>query len=109
MHDNKLSAKQGQIALMHKAALCLIVILGVALTYYPHINYQLPLHIDEWYHIYQAQFFAQHGITSLDAYTRAFSYPDIEQGFHIALAGIYLIFHPSMTQWIYLPAILDAL
>ena len=110
MLRNRVNAKQSKTVKLEYVILAAIVALGAVLTYYPHFSYPFPLHVDEWYHIYIAQYIAQHGsLSPTDIYLRTFPFPDLEKGYHIMLAGVYDVFHPSITQWIYLPTIIDVI
>ncbi|MDE1767106.1 MAG: glycosyltransferase family 39 protein [Thaumarchaeota archaeon] len=90
--------------------LVLVLFLSVALTYYPHISYQFPLHVDEWYHIATAQSIAKTGpLTHLSIYTGQLSPVDIEIGYHTLLALVLILFEPSITAWTYIPLILQVI
>jgi len=84
-----------------------ILILGGILSFYPHFDYPFLFHVDEWFHIAQAKQIALG--SPIDWYTGEAFIPGLEQGWHGLLAGIYLLFHPSSTQWIVLPTILHLL
>lgn len=91
-------------------SLLLIMILSIVLTYYPHINYTFLLHVDEWYHIAVAQKIATSvSIPASSVYLKGIPFVDPEVGYHVLLAVIYWALHPSATQWIYLPVILEAI
>lgn len=92
-------------------ALVAILIITTFLTYYPHINYPFPLHVDEWYHISMAQSIAKTGsISHPDPYLAHFTdTSDVEGGYHTLLALIIVLFHPPITAWAYPPAILQAI
>lgn len=97
-------------------AATILILLGVLiaaafLTYYPHLSYPFPLHVDEWYGIAMSQGIVQAGLfPKHDLWTGRFRAPsDLEKGYHLLLAAIYLLFRPSITQWMYLPSIIEAL
>ncbi len=90
------------------ALLLLILCLAAVLAYYPHINYAFPLSSNEWYNIAIAQNIAEtHAIPRTSIYVAGGPSSDTEVGYHIFLAIIYLLFKPSITQWMYLPTILQ--
>lgn len=109
MPDNKLRKReQKKVETSHLILLFFILLLSAFLTYYPHLNYPYPLHVDEWYHIYVAEHIARFGSPSqLEIYTARFSATDVEQGFHYLLALVYAIFSPAITQWLYLPILFE--
>jgi hypothetical protein len=81
-----------------------IIIIAFFLTYYPHINYQFLLHVDEWYHVAQAKQIALN--SNIDWFTGTKFTPGMEQAWHTILAGIYVIFKPKIMHLIFIPAIL---
>ena len=87
--------------------LILIIVLACLLTYYPHQNYPYLLHVDEWFHVAEAKQVVLG--SNIDWYTgEKFSF-GMERAWHLTLALIYLVFKPSIQQWVYLPAILHML
>ena len=65
-----------------------IVFIAGFLTFYPHINYQYLLHVDEWFHISQAkQIFLNSNIDWYGGNTFSLG---LEKGWHMSLAALYL-------------------
>jgi len=84
-----------------------ILILAISLTLYPHLNYPYPLHVDEWFHIAEAKQIASN--SKIDWFTGEKFNLGMERAWHLSLALIYLIFKPTVKQWIYLPATMHAI
>src|SRR6266480_2904666 len=91
--------------------LAVILAIAAVLTYYPHLNYPFPLHVDEWFHIAEAQNIAvTHALPHYDIYlSRPPIATDVENGYHVLLAAIFIAFKPTITQWVYLPSVLQIL
>jgi hypothetical protein len=90
--------------------LCLLIpilIIAIILNFYHHIDYSYFFHVDEWFHISWAKQAAM-GL-SVDWYIGESFQLSLERGWHGFLSLIYLIFKPTVTQWIYLPTILHVL
>jgi 4-amino-4-deoxy-L-arabinose transferase-like glycosyltransferase len=89
--------------------LLVILVIAAVLTYYPHVNYPFPIHVDEWYHITIAQSIVKTGsVPHLDPYVNL-PLIDLEGAYHYLLAIIIVLFHPSIISWACLPAILQVL
>lgn len=87
--------------------LLFILLIATFLTFYPHLNYPYPLHVDEWFHISEAKMIASNQKT--DWYSgKAFNL-GMERAWHITLAIIQKLFNPSITQWAFLPTIIHIL
>lgn len=87
--------------------LILIISLAGLLTYYPHQNYPYLLHVDEWFHVAEAKQVVLG--SNIDWYTGENFSLGMERGWHFTIALIYLIFKPSIQQWVYLPTILHVI
>jgi asparagine N-glycosylation enzyme membrane subunit Stt3 len=110
MPNNRIQKKQRLNRWVPLLLLALIVVLAVTLDYYPHLNYPYSLHVDEWYHIYIAEYIGQHGhLPQNDIYLGKFGFTDPEQGFHFLLALVYKAFNLGITQWDYLTLVMGAL
>lgn len=72
------------------ALLILIVIFGCFITYYPHIDYPYPLHVDEWNHITFAKDIAKNNeIPLVDPFTKKFEVEsNLEIGYHLLLGEL---------------------
>jgi len=69
--------------------LLLIILLGIFITYIPHLEYPFPLHVDEWHHIALAEEIAKTGsFLQYYPYTGKPATHDLEIGYHMLLAGI---------------------
>jgi len=110
MPNNRADKRSKKIGKAWLMLLIPIVILAIFLNFYPHMNYLFPLHVDEWYHIYIAEYIAQTGqLPQTGIYLRTFAASDLERGFHSSLALLYLVFRPTIAQWQYLPTIIFVL
>ena len=89
-----------------KLYLTLIAFLAFCLTFYPHLNYKYPFHVDEWFHITEAKMIV------LSAEKNWFdSNPfkiSMEPAWHFLLASIQLL-NLEANQWIIFPAILHSI
>ncbi|MBL7206666.1 MAG: hypothetical protein ISS36_03650 [Candidatus Aenigmarchaeota archaeon] len=83
-----------------------IIFLAVFLTYYPHIDYPYPLHVDEWFHIANVKMLALN--EEIDWYSGEIIRTDLEIGWHGALLLIG-IFNLSVNQWTLVPSFLHVL
>lgn len=77
------------------------------MTFYPHLEYSYLLHVDEWFHVSQAKQVVFE--SDISWYSSEQFNLGMERTWHTMLASIYLIFRPSIPQWIYLPTILHVL
>jgi len=69
-----------------------ILILTAFVSYIPHINYQYPLHVDEWFHITIAQEVLNGN--KIDLYSGQPFALGMERLWHLMLAGIFLFVQP---------------
>ncbi|MCX7759275.1 MAG: hypothetical protein N2169_06695 [bacterium] len=80
----------------------LIVLLALTLTYYPHLNYPYPFHVDEWFHIAEGKMIAQNSpINWFDNLPFKLS---MEPAWHFLLACIQLL-KLEAVHWTIFPAI----
>ncbi len=84
-----------------------ILLLALILTFYPHLNYPYPLHVDEWFHITQAKQISLN--KKIDWYSRKEFKLGLERGWHLFLALIQKTFNLNAKQWICLPSIFHLL
>ncbi len=69
-----------------------ILIIATSVSYIPHINYQYPLHVDEWFHITVAQEVISG--SGIDLYSGQPFALGMERLWHLMLAGIFLFAQP---------------
>ena len=87
-----------------------VCIISAIVAYQPHANYPYPLHVDEWFHIAQAQKIAENNLVPIDFDV----YTNEKRGYfevlwHYPLAIFDFIFSPGITIWQFLPALMAAL
>jgi len=99
MLNNRIHKRKGII-------LIFVSLLAFLLTFYPHFKYPYPLHIDEWFHISEAKMI---GNTDTDWYSGKKFELGMERVWHLLLASLQNIFNLSVTQWIFLPAIIHVI
>lgn len=93
---------KGEVAL-----LLAILFLASFLTFYPHLNYPYLLHVDEWFHVATAKMIASN--QKIDWYSGKPFELGMERAWHLTLAVLQKLLNLSITQWIYIPAIMHAL
>lgn len=79
---------------MFKKIKFVFIFLALALVffnvYYPHINYPLPLHVDEWQHLAQSvQIMDKGSLVNENPYFLNVENRDLEPGFHIFIAKFF--------------------
>lgn len=84
-----------------------ISILGGVLNFFPHFNYPFLFHVDEWFHVTTAKQFALG--STINWYTGEVFHLEMERGWHAMLAGIQYLFNLNITQWVFIPTILQIL
>jgi hypothetical protein len=84
-----------------------ILLLASFLTYYPHLNYPYPLHVDEWFHIATAKEISLG--KDVDWYSGGKFKFGLERAWHLTLASIQKIFNLNVKQWIYFPIFIHIL
>lgn len=84
-----------------------ISILGGILNFFPHFNYPYLFHVDEWFHVTTAKQFALG--SNINWYTGEVFHLEMERGWHVMLAGVQYLFNLDITQWVFIPTILQIL
>ncbi|MEM5792883.1 MAG: glycosyltransferase family 39 protein, partial [Candidatus Aenigmatarchaeota archaeon] len=87
--------------------LTIIIILGCFLTFYPHLNYPYPIHVDEWFHISEAKMMASE--QDIDWYSGKPFRLGMERGWHLTLSFFQLIFKLDPKEWIFVPLIIHSI
>jgi len=97
--------------LLTKKFLLAILILAAFLSFYPHVSYPFPLHVDEWFHINVAKEIVKNNFAmpSADVFTGTASSTSQEPGWHYALAIFTFLFNPNIFVWQFLPPIVTLL
>ncbi|MEM5829573.1 MAG: glycosyltransferase family 39 protein [Candidatus Aenigmatarchaeota archaeon] len=101
MPNNRISKRREKIENKEIACLIFILFLASFLTFYPHLNYPYPLHVDEWFHISVAKMIASN--QKIDWYSGKPFELGLERGWHLTLAFIQKFFNLSVKQWVFLP------
>lgn len=107
MSINQIFKKVSLLFLKKDVWLIPIIVLGIFLSFYPHLDYSFLFHIDEWFHIAQAKQIVLG--SEVNWYTGEPFLLGMERAWHGLLAGIYFLFRPTSKQWIFLPSILHVL
>ena len=65
----------------------------MSLTFYPHLHYKYPLHVDEWIHLtWSKEIITTGGIPDYDPFLSWYRpYKTFEDGYHIFLSSFFLI------------------
>lgn len=84
--------------------LIIFIVLAVILNFLPHINYNLPLHVDEWVHFQ----YSNHLSTNAPLYFGG-EYKSLEAGFHYLLATLNSIGIPYTFMFVYFASIITIL
>ncbi|MFH8080523.1 MAG: hypothetical protein QXO84_01435 [Candidatus Aenigmatarchaeota archaeon] len=82
------------------------ILLAFSLTYYPHINYPYPFHVDEWFHIAEAKMILY--FSPINWFDNKPFKLSMEPVWHYLLASFQAL-NLEATQWIILPAIFHAI
>lgn len=73
--------------------LILIILFSLFLTFYPHLHYKYPLHIDEWVHLtWSKEIMSRGNIPNYDPFLSWYRpYNTFEDGYHVFLSSFFLI------------------
>jgi len=84
--------------------LVLFITLGVVLNFLPHLNYDYPMHADEWTHMAYAK-----NLTSSTWYFEKAHGKDLEIGFHVILAVLNKLGFSYLFIFRFFPALMTIL
>ncbi len=84
--------------------LAIIIILSAILSFLPHVNYSLRLHVDEYVHFQYAS-----NLTEDSPLYFTGNSTSLERGFHLELATLKSLGVPYLFQFSFFPAILTAI
>lgn len=104
MFNHRLFKKLKQFSYWPEFIVSLIIIYAGYLTISPHLSYQFPFHVDEWYHIATAKMIAT-GSSVNWYYGEPFQF-SLESGWHAGLSLFQQIFHPDISIWMIIPPII---
>lgn len=79
---------------MKKIILILLIFLGFYLNFLPHLNYDYPLHVDEWVHFTYSQHISDNSPLYFGGESNS-----LEHGFHLLLSVLNLIGIPYLLMF----------